>query len=629
MPKKDLNPTQITTLSLAVVLILSCFVGVAGYASGQTVVFSMQEAGSASAIAALASTIEANGGWSSTLQTMYDGIALGKTTVTQLQNAVDAIDVSSTSAAEAVFYWYFQLSKFGVSINETTIKKALDIVQMLPNIGGLPNDYSRSGTPSFLLYNRYDLYAYQWAEQLNYQTSKWNLTEAYLVFNDSVTAYGKPVLCVGSDRTGWGISYGPRYYDECGETIDMYFTFWLLGIQDGLAQAEHWWNWGNANLWVNSTSGGFYKYALNRNTFECEAGGFDQIIWKLYNYNSTLPDVENLFVDMETRALSNGWASPQWADYVVMHATGNPQQRLENTIASWAAMIGFYGNMTSDMQSQVQTLLDGSAGPAPAWNLTLRSKLYDNATGMFRIHSDSSISTEATANAAVLLMLLSTVPVTGALAVPMQDCVYQDINNVIDGGVSSINLETNTVTLSVSAPGTFLSMFGTEIFGYSLNSTGIWQITFASDWNSITSQTNISTALPEGRIYLGTINSTVISLTPTPTPTASPIETPTPTPPAPSKTPDLIPIVFNPIPTPSVNPTTTLIPTQAPTPAPTPEPTDTPTQTPTQNPTDTASTTPLQSAPDLSITTVAAVALFALTAALSTLFYVKKRQKVG
>ena len=82
---------------------------------------------------------------------------------------------------------------------------------------------------SFLVYNRYDLYAYQWASQLDYETSKWNLTAAYAVFNDSVTAYGKPVLSVGDNETGWGIGYGSRYYDEGAETIDMYLTFWLLG----------------------------------------------------------------------------------------------------------------------------------------------------------------------------------------------------------------------------------------------------------------------------------------------------------------------------------------------------------------------------------------------------------------
>ena len=50
---------------------------------------------------------------------------------------------------------------------------------MLPAVGGLPDDYSNVGTASFEVYNRYDLYAYHWAAQLGYETSKWNLTQAY------------------------------------------------------------------------------------------------------------------------------------------------------------------------------------------------------------------------------------------------------------------------------------------------------------------------------------------------------------------------------------------------------------------------------------------------------------------
>jgi hypothetical protein len=233
--KKD-RILQITIITLATILVLSSFVGTTSFASGQTPNSLTQSEGSASAILALEKSIETNGGWDSSLQTIYDGIALGKTSVAQLQKAVDAINITSTASAETVFYWYIQLNKLGGNINETTIKTALDAVEMLPNVGGLPFDYSNGETPSFLIYNRYVLHAYQWAKQLDYQTSKWNISKAYTLFNDSVTAYGKPVLCVGDNGVGWGISYGPRYYDECAQTIDVYLNFWFMGIEDGLTQ---------------------------------------------------------------------------------------------------------------------------------------------------------------------------------------------------------------------------------------------------------------------------------------------------------------------------------------------------------------------------------------------------------
>jgi len=505
MPKKVQNLKQTVTLILAAALILSCLAGASSYTYGQSTSLPQQTTGSALSIAALEAAVEANGGWNSSLQTLYDGIALGQTTISELQNAVDAINITSTSAAETVFYWYFELSKFGVAINATTIEAALNETTMLPTIGGLPNDYSNSGVPSFLVYNRYDLYAYQWAAELGYETSKWNLTQAYTVFNDGVSENGEPVLCVQSNGNGWGIGYGPRYYDESAETIDMYLTFWQLGVNAALTEAEGWWNWTNSNLWEidSSTGTGYYKYAFDWNTFECEAGGFDQIIWKLYTDDPSITNVGNLLTDLETRALSQGWGSPQWANYVVMHAADNSQERLENTIMLWASPLGFYGDMNPTMQSQVQGLLDGSSGPAPAWSLLAKSELYDNSTGMFKMHSDGSDNVEATADAAVLTMLMSTIPVGGSLAVPVEDSVYEDINNIIDGGTSNINLASNTATISVAQPGTFLSTFGTSIFQYNLNSSGVWQLCFSSDWNTITSETLVS-PLPTSRIYLGT-----------------------------------------------------------------------------------------------------------------------------
>jgi hypothetical protein len=624
-PKQAIKPLQTGTALLLVALMVTvCFVGVIGFALGaedQASGVATQPSGSAAIIEEFVSTVAGNAGWNSSLQTIYDGIALGQTTVSQLQAAVDSINVTSTSSAEAVFYWYVQLNKLGVAINETTIKAALDATQMLPNVGGLPYNFYNSNTlkASFIVYNRYDLYAYQWAEQLNYQTDKWNLTQAYGVFNNSVTAYGKPVLCVGANQVGWGISYGPRYYDECAETIDMYATFWKLGIPDGLVQAERWWNWANAHLWVNSTTGYFYKYGLSSQQFECEAGGFDQIIWKLYNISPQLSNTTNLFVDMNTRALSQGWNSPQWGSYVVKHATSNSQLRLQNTINSWASLLGFYSNLTEPMQSKVQALLNGTAGAAPAWNLTLQNRLYDNATGMFRMQSDKGLSTEATANGAVLLLMLSTVPVTGSLAVPLQDYVYEDINGIIDGGLSNINIAERTVTVSVASPGTFLSMFGTNIFEYELDSIGVWQLTFDSDWNALVSKTLLS-ELPTSRMYIGLTDQTDSTITPLPIPTAQPTPTPSPstTPPAIVITPTVPKTTHTPTPTATPKPTTTSTPTPA-------EPTATPSTAPTQNPTPTTSNQPLFKIPQISPMIIFIVVLLAAVGASAGLFFFRKR----
>ena len=147
-----------------------------------------------------------------------------------------------------------------------------------------------------------------------------------------------PALWVSNDTVASGPWCGARYYDEAAETIDMFLQFWRAGIPDGMIQAEYWWDWTNSNLWnTRSYSGGsFYQYASGWSAFECETGGFDSIIWQLYYYNSTTPYMGNLITDAQTRWLSNLWDSPQWRNYVTVHAGlgVNGQTRLQNTIIS-------------------------------------------------------------------------------------------------------------------------------------------------------------------------------------------------------------------------------------------------------------------------------------------------------
>ena len=87
MLKNALNSKQAITFFLSFSFVFLGFAGVVNFGSGETTIFfSTQPTGSASVIAALENSIEANGGWNSSLQTIYDGIALGQTTVNQLKS---------------------------------------------------------------------------------------------------------------------------------------------------------------------------------------------------------------------------------------------------------------------------------------------------------------------------------------------------------------------------------------------------------------------------------------------------------------------------------------------------------------------------------------------------------------
>ena len=357
-------------------------------------------AGAASYIQNLVNEVSANGGWSQSIQTCYDGIALGQTTISQLQKMVDSLSANVAANWQQIFYWYYVMQKFQVTLNQTTLKGALDAVPIMQN--GLPCTDSQSGSPDFIVYARYLINAYTLAQSLNYDTAKWNITTAYNSFKTAITNLGTPALWVSNIGIASGISYGPRLYDECAQTIDVFLQFWKAGIPDGMVEAENWWNWVNSNLWNTQTcsEGSFYEYSLSWIAFECEAGGMNSVMWLLRYYNSTTPNMNNTLTDMQTRWLSNLWSSPQWSNYVTADAGyaannngpqppfGSPETRLENTIMSWTALLGLYPKMTTMMQSEVQELLNGSASAGvPAWELLEQSNLYNS--GLFSMHSDT------------------------------------------------------------------------------------------------------------------------------------------------------------------------------------------------------------------------------------------------
>ena len=444
--------------------------------------------------------------YTSDIDTIYQGMIVGETTLQQLINAYNALPAGSyidtgVSVASTVLYWTPIMAKLGYT-NQTTIEWALKAQAMLSN--GLPYTYNDpyNSQEAFLLYDRYMILAYGYAIQYNYELSKWNLTQAYDSFKAAVTASTYPALLwIDQDGTPYTIGYGPRYYDECGETIDCFLDFSSLGITTALNDALTTWIWTNNNLW----SGTNYNYALNWAGYECEAGGFLQIALMLWHDDSSLPDTQNLLTDIENRFLAEQFFSPQWLDGVVCHmAVNNPELRLENTVMAWAAIFGSYGELNSTYQTDVQDMLTGTGGTAtPAWLQLLQSPLCGSNFPHFLEHSDSAgPSNDSTATGANLLFLLGIVPQTAVLAVPVEENSYQYIYNILDPDLFNINLTTNTITVALATSGTLNFQFNQTVT-CSFVSPGIYTVQFSSDWNSILLINFVST-LPSNRQYMYT-----------------------------------------------------------------------------------------------------------------------------
>jgi len=441
--------------------------------------------------------------WNESIDTMYIGFSMGQTGLSDLESAFASLDT-----AISVLKWSVILKKFGIE-NETKVKWALDNQVMMSN--GLP-DYD--GNDRFSVSHRYLLLGYHWAEEYSYQTDKWNKTKAYENFKWAIDHSTYPaVLYVYSDNTTYCTASGPRFYDEAGQTIDCFLKFYELGITEAMDDAVNTWEWINNELWT----GTHYDYARLQGSWECESGGFLQIITKLEDLNPTVGNITRLKTDLVNRYIAKKWGSPQWTwgdgteKYVVVHHNpDNPKQRLQNTIMAWSAILGINIEYSEQEKTNVTDMLEGFSGYDPAWDLLFNSShaLYSSEKNLFKLLSGGEVGNRYTAEACALLLNLGMVSKTGTMAIPLEEYFYEYRYNIIDGQLFSINITSRTVKVPIRDVGTADFLFN-ETVTYNFTETGLYELTFSGNWSSITDSNRIS-SLPSNRIYLSPpINYTV------------------------------------------------------------------------------------------------------------------------
>jgi hypothetical protein len=528
-----------------------------------------------------------------TNQSAYD------TAITQALNISDYTDVIFIARLAEINGYSSQI------INDSIIT-ALENMTMC---GSMPITYLDvgAGVPtSFLLYDRYIINAYCYAQELN--VSGWNITQA---FTDFATQYLKPpqnsqygeMLWINPQENSSG-SYSSRYYDEHAETLDMFLEFALDGVNTTISYNGQTLNATNFmdDAWANTQShwnGVIYGYNSANGGVECEMGNFAQVISEYQNYRGNLTYFDRVIQDLEYKLLAENFSSPAWGTVgVLKHADGNPQLRLGETMGALIALQMLYPYFSPDMQDNFASMLQNSA-----WQGLLTSGLYSN--GQFKFFStDTGNSSDASSLGAMMLFLDGIIPDTGYLAMNASNERYQDYRTCFPTSQWSFNYQNQTIRIPVIA-GNLSFIFGSQEATQNFPSNGVYDIQFADDWNSIISITkgaDISTTTLQP-VTLQAISRSAPSPTPTPQPT---------------RTLPLI-LTLTQIPTLTQSPTPQPTPTLAP--APTPAPTPTPTQqnTPIQKPSD----TPMQ----------AYVIVFIMSAAFGSataLYYVKrKKSQVG
>jgi hypothetical protein len=216
----------------------------------------------------------------------------------------------------------------------------------------------------------------------------------------------------------------------------------------------------------------------------------------------SLPYWDNVLTDIKSRFLNNGWDSPQWCYgttryYAVVHKNNeNSQRRLRNTIGAWNMLHAFYPALDATSKANIVNLLDGTT---PAWSLlNSYSGLFDSATNKYRWTHDVTVSDAASAAALLFLFMAGIIPDTGSLCIPVYEWKYETW--FIYDNDFLFDLANRKVRLPI-AKGTLKFKYGTSEVSYDFESNGVYEIVFASDWNSIVSVTKIRDLDPN-KIYV-------------------------------------------------------------------------------------------------------------------------------
>jgi hypothetical protein len=241
-------------------------------------------------------------------------------------------------------------------------------LQNISKAGSLPLTYPASNSSgfnvpnSFLVYDRYMIKAYRYAQELG--VSRWNITQAFLDFASMYLQQG--IMLWVNPQVDFSKSLN-RYYDEYAETLDMFLEFAENGVNTTMLYNNQLLNatafaddvWLNTqNTWNDTIS--IYGYGPTLED-ECEMGNFAQIISEYQNYRGNLTYFNDVITDLQNKLLVNGWDSDGWAvTGVLKHADENSQERMGETTGALIALQMLYPYFSSDMQSNFVIMLNNA-----------------------------------------------------------------------------------------------------------------------------------------------------------------------------------------------------------------------------------------------------------------------------
>ncbi len=355
----------------------------------------------------------------------------------------------------------------------------LQVLDNHPMTGYLPANYYGL----YLVFYRAELNGYRYAQRLGYETSKWDAQQACSEFENAFAQASDFVWTCSSS----GLAVGDdRWYDGGAQTLDVFLKFYEDGISNAMTYADTAWNKINSYSWP-----GYYPYHLRDGRVECEIG-FETIIGEYAEKKGgSIPYQDRLIQDIDYKLLADGWNSAMWSPggYTICHVDKNTERRMPNTLDAFHVLHSYYPQFNDTMKNSYIQLLTGST---PAWLGLTQTDLCDPANSYrFRMDSlnswgDTSLTDTGTAVSDLLLFLEGIVPSTGSLAIPKLDEVYEDVCSSFSVQQFGFNYDTRTIRIPVNA-GELKFQFGNALVPCTFPTSGVYQITFSNDWNSIES----------------------------------------------------------------------------------------------------------------------------------------------
>lgn len=338
----------------------------------------------------------------------------------------------------------------------------------------------------FNCWRRHLLHGYRYAEELDYEIDRWNATDAFLGLKNVRDSEGHPFYKCDADA-GTGTTYSERWL-EAGLCMDVFFVLYEAGVDDALDYAIAEWEWLNDNRWT----GDYFKYVGY--AYEWSFSDVGPNVAKLNVYGESLENYSRIVEHIENAYWNESYSSPLWhsTEKVITHSSDNLERRLPGTVNAYTYSHLFYSMMDSGNQTNFENMLEGN-GVTALWQALNSSDLRNSSSYQFRLTSSGTYTDEATINALLGFLLAGISPKSGrGLAIPTEADRKHAYSGAINSRHFGFSYATHSIKIPVWADSKLKFLYGSLYPKYTFTEDGIYNVTFSSDWNSISSVTKVS-----------------------------------------------------------------------------------------------------------------------------------------